>query len=88
MTPSSDDFLARYGDVLDDRVAEYVEELLEQRAARHHHRHTTTLILLGLLGALLTATIVLRDTPAAVAVVWVAATPMYAISVRTRPPRT
>lgn len=87
MTPSSDDFLARYGDVLDDRVAEYVEELLEQRAARHHHHHTT-LILLGLLGAVLTATILLRDTPAAVAVVWVAATPMYAIGARTRPPRT
>ncbi len=37
-TPADEEFLSRFGDVIDDRIAEILDELLEERNARPRHR--------------------------------------------------
>ncbi len=60
--PSDEEFLSRYGDTIDDRVAEILAELLEERnAARQRRRLPRVLGAVAFLLAL-AATIPLRHT--------------------------
>ncbi|HUC25299.1 MAG TPA: hypothetical protein VMA73_21545 [Streptosporangiaceae bacterium] len=66
--PSDDEFLSRFGDAIDDRIAEILDELLTERSsAREHRRLPYPLAALSLILAALTVTVVLRHSP----IVWV-----------------
>jgi hypothetical protein len=59
--PSEQEFLDRYGDAIDDRVAEILDELLtERRLARATRRPTFLLITASLLLAAVAAVILLH----------------------------
>lgn len=69
---SDDEFLSRFGDTIDDRVAEILDELLEeQNATRRHRRLSQVLTIVTLLPAL-AASILLRHSTVAWAI-WPAA---------------
>jgi hypothetical protein len=69
---SCDEFLSRFGDAIDDRVAELLPEILrEQEASFRRSRLSPWLVLAGLLIAL-AASIVLHRSVLAVCVVWAA----------------
>jgi hypothetical protein len=80
---SGEEFLSRFGDVIDDRIAEILDELLDERNATQAHRRlpqvlgTVTLILA------LTASVVLRHSALAAWTIW-PATAAIAWTVRTR----
>jgi hypothetical protein len=67
-------FFDRYGDAVDDRIAEVVEELLANRAARTRPRLHPLLPPIALLVvAVAGISLLLRQNPVAVAVVWASA---------------
>jgi hypothetical protein len=69
---SCDEFLSRFGDAIDDRVAELLPEILrEQETSLRRPRLSPWLVVAGLLIAL-AATIVLHRSVLAVCVVWAA----------------
>jgi hypothetical protein len=67
---SGEEFLSRFGDAIDDRIAEILDELLDERNAAHPHRRlprvlgTVTLILA------LTASVLLRHSALAAWTIW------------------
>ncbi|MBT2675726.1 hypothetical protein J7E95_34040 [Streptomyces sp. ISL-14] len=63
-------FVDRYGDLIDDRVAEIVEEVLAAREARR--RRLSWVRLCIVVTALCGVSVLLRETPYAVAVAWLA----------------
>jgi len=70
---SDGEFLSRFGDAIDDRIAEILDDLLDERSAAHPHRRlpqvlgTVTLILA------LTASVLLRHSALAAWIIWPAA---------------
>lgn len=64
---STEEFLSRFGDVIDDRVAEVLDEILAERDARRRLR--PGLAALALLLAV-TASVVLRGSLLAVGLIW------------------
>ena len=65
-SPSDEQFLSRFGDVIDDRIAEILDELLaERQAPRQHWRLPYLVGAVGLVLAALTASILLRHTSVA-----------------------
>ena len=84
---SGEEFLSRFGDAIDDRTAEILDELLDERNAAHPHRRlpqvlgTVTLILA------LTASVLLRHSTLAAWTIWpatAAISPAIAWTTRTR----
>src|SRR5437763_9794626 len=73
---ADEEFLARFGDTIDDRIAEILDELLQERNAAHRHRRlrqapgAVTVILA------LTASILLRHSAIAWTI-WPAAAIIY-----------
>jgi hypothetical protein len=63
--PADEEFLARFGDAIDDRVAEIVDELLEERDSARQHRPGRYVSAASLILAALAATAVLRHNPVA-----------------------
>jgi hypothetical protein len=77
--PSAEEFLGRYGDLIDDRVAEVVEEILAERdAARPRVRPRPGLTALALLLAT-GATVLLRHDTLAAAAVWLSVAVIYLV---------
>ncbi len=67
---SEEEFLPRFGDAIDDRIAEILEELLEERNAdRPHRRLPQVLGTAGLILALITS-VLLRNSPSAAWTIW------------------
>jgi len=78
--PSAEEFLGHYEDAIDDRVAEVVAEILDERdALRPRARPRPGLAALTLLLAT-GATIVLRHSPLAAAAVWLAVAVVYLVA--------
>jgi hypothetical protein len=70
---TADEFWARYGDVIDDRVAELLDDLLDEReAARPRRPGRRGVAVFGgtLLAAAVLASVALRHSEIAVCVVW------------------
>ena len=64
--PSEEEFLSHFGDAIDDRIAEILDELLEERdAARPHRRLPQVLGTAGLILALITSVLLRHNAPAA-----------------------
>ena len=69
---SGEELLSRFGDAIDDRIAEILDELLDERNATHPHRRlpqilgTLTLILI----LALTASVILRHSTLAAWTIW------------------
>jgi hypothetical protein len=73
-SPSDEEFLSRFGDVIDDRIAEILDELLAEREAPRQHWRLPYLVgAVGLILAALAASILLRHTPVAW-LIWAATT--------------
>jgi hypothetical protein len=67
---STDEFLGRFGDVIDDRVADIIDEILDERqASPSRWRPRPDLAALGLVVAVI-ASVVLRHSVLAVCTVW------------------
>lgn len=65
-----EDFLSHFGDAIDDRIAEILEELLEERNAdRPHQRLPQVLGTAGLILALITS-VLLRHNASAAWTIW------------------
>jgi hypothetical protein len=86
-TPPADEFLAEFGDVLDDRVAEVVDELLDQRTAQLRRSRLQPALLLATLLLAVAASIVLRHNAVAVCTVWPSAAAIYIAARRAWIPR-
>ncbi len=64
--PSDEEFLSRFGDTIDDRIAEILDELLTERnSAPKPWRLPYPLAAIGLILAALAASVLLRRTPEA-----------------------
>ena len=83
----ADEFLAEFGDVLDDRVAEVVDELLDQRVAQLGRSRLRPVLFVATLLLAVAASIVLRDNAVAVCTVWPSAAVIYAVASRAWVPR-
>ena len=69
---SEEEFLSRFGDAIDDRIAEILDELLEERnATRPHRRLPQVLGTVGLIVALITS-VLLRHNALAAWTIWLA----------------
>jgi hypothetical protein len=58
---SDEEFLARFGDTIDDRIAEILDELLDERNLAHRHprlRALTSLVLAALVACVAAAWII------------------------------
>jgi hypothetical protein len=65
--PSDEEFLARFGDTIDDRIAEILDELLtERKSARQYQRLPYLLGAVSLVFAALAVSVILRHSP----IVW------------------
>lgn len=82
---SAKEFLCRFGDAIDDRVAEALDER-EALRPRPRHRPRASFAVVALLPAL-TATILLRHEAAAVCAVWLSAAVACLAVFTTRPGR-
>jgi hypothetical protein len=64
--PSDEEFLSRFGDTIDDRIAEILDELLTERSSASRHRRLPYLLCaVSLILAALAVSILLRHTPIA-----------------------
>ena len=64
--PSHEEFLSRFGDTIDDRIAEILDELLTERSsARRHWRLPDLLGAVSLILAALAVSVLLSHTPLA-----------------------
>ncbi|PZS26584.1 MAG: hypothetical protein DLM59_18015 [Pseudonocardiales bacterium] len=79
--PSTDDFLTCYGDAIDDRVAELLDEA-ERARPRPRLRSAFAVLLLAL-----AASVLLRHSGIAVVAVWVSTAAVYRAAVRITEPR-
>lgn len=61
--PPDEELLARFGDAIDDRIAEIVDELLEERSSARRHRPGRYISAVSLILAALTASALLRHSP-------------------------
>jgi hypothetical protein len=66
MELSDEEFLARFGDAIDDRIAEIVDELLDERDAGRRHRPARCISAASVVLAALVASVLLQHSP----VVW------------------
>ena len=62
---SDDEFLARFGDAIDDRIAEIVDELLDERDAGRRHRPIRYISAASVVLAALAASVLLQHSPIA-----------------------
>ena len=87
-TQAPDEFLCRYGDLIDDRVADVLEEMITERdELRPRWRLHPGLAVLSLLLAAATS-VVLRHSVLAVCTVWLSAAAVCLIAaLTTRPAR-
>jgi hypothetical protein len=84
---STDHFLCRFGDVIDDRVAEALDEILGERdALRPRWRLHPGLVALALLLAA-GATVLLRHSVLAVCTIWLSTAAVCLAAAWTRPGR-
>jgi len=67
---SDEEFLSRFGDAIDDRIAEILDELLEDRDATRPHRRLPQLLVTVSLILALAASVLLRYSPLAVWTIW------------------
>ncbi len=63
--PADEELLARFGDAIDDRIAEIVDELLEERDSARRHRPGRYISAVSLTLAALAASALLRHSPIA-----------------------
>jgi hypothetical protein len=63
--PADEEFLAGFGDAIDDRIAEVVDEMLEERNAARRHRPGRYISAVSLILAALAASALLRHSPIA-----------------------
>ncbi len=63
--PPDEELLARVGDAIDDRIAEIVDELLEERNSARQHRPGRYISAVSLILAALAASALLRHGPIA-----------------------
>jgi hypothetical protein len=63
--PPDEELLARFGDAIDDRIAEIVDELLDERNSARRHRPGRYISAVSLILAALAASALLRHSPIA-----------------------
>jgi hypothetical protein len=63
--PPDEELLARFGDAIDDRIAEIVDELLEERNSARQHPSGRYISAVSLILAALAASALLRHSPIA-----------------------
>jgi hypothetical protein len=63
---SDEEFLVRFGDAIDDRIAEIVDELLDERDARREYRPARYISAASVVLAALVASVLLQHSP----IVW------------------
>ena len=80
--PPDDEFLARFGDAIDDRVAEVVEDLVGPPRARPHQRWLRPVLAVAALVLATVATMLLRRDAVAVATIWPSAAVIYLAAIR------
>jgi hypothetical protein len=80
--PPAGDLPAEFGDVLDDRVAEVVDELLDQRVAQLRRSRLRPALFLATLLLAVAASVVLRHNAVAVCTVWPSAAVIYVAASR------
>jgi hypothetical protein len=73
---STDEFLARFGDMIDDRVAEVLEELARDRPPPRL-RSALAALLIALIGG-----VVARHSVLAVSAIWLSTAAVYLVAVR------
>jgi hypothetical protein len=74
---SGEEFLSRFGDAIDDRIAETLDELLDERNATHPHRRLPRILGTVTLILALAASVLLRHSALAAWTIW---PPIAAIS--------
>jgi hypothetical protein len=67
---SGEEFLPRFGDAIDDRIAEILDELLDERNATHPHRRLPQILGTVTLILALTASVLLRHSALAAWTIW------------------
>ena len=67
---SGEEFLSRFGDAIDDRIAETLDELLDERNATHPHRRLPQVLGTVTLIFALTASVLLRHSALAAWTIW------------------
>lgn len=80
-TQQAGEFLDRFGDAIDDRIAEIVDEVLDQRAERVSRPRPLRLAVTVLLAAL-AASVLLRHSVLAVCAVWLSCAVIYLAALR------
>jgi hypothetical protein len=82
---AEDEFLSRFGDVIDDRIAETLDELLDERSARQSSRRLPyVLATLSLMAAFAASVLLRQSAPAAWAICSLTATACLVIAWATR----
>ncbi|HWG62936.1 MAG TPA: hypothetical protein VG253_14650 [Streptosporangiaceae bacterium] len=71
--PSDDEFLSRFGDVIDDRIAEILDDLIAERDARRARRRLPDAFGTLALAVALAASVPLRHSALAVCMIWASA---------------
>ena len=67
---SGEEFLSRFGDAIDDRIAEILDELLAERNATHPHRRLPQILGTVTLILALAASVLLRRSALAAWTIW------------------
>jgi hypothetical protein len=67
---SDEEFLSRFGDAIDDRIAEILDELLEERNATRQHRRLPQVLGTVSLILALAATVLLQHSAIAAWTIW------------------
>jgi hypothetical protein len=67
---SGEELLSRFGDAIDDRIAEILDELLDERNATHPHRRLPQILGTLTLILALTASVLLRHSALAAWTIW------------------
>jgi hypothetical protein len=69
-TSAGREFLSRFGDAIDDRIADILDELLEERNATRQHRRLPQVLGTVSLVLALAATVLLQHSAIAVWTIW------------------
>jgi hypothetical protein len=69
-TRSGEEFLSRFGDAIDDRIAEILDELLDERNAPHPHRPLPQVLGTLILILALAASVLLRHNAPTAWTIW------------------
>ena len=67
---SGEELLSRFGDAIDDRIAEILDELLDERNATHPHRRLPQILGTLTLTLTLAASVLLRHNTLAAWTIW------------------